>query len=127
MSGTSLVFRSVTEARSRAMPHTPSSSMLTIPSETGRSAISIVFPGRGMFINILLHSLPMKTRTAYITLETKKRIDFVNITSRVEDEVGKSGVKEGIVLINPMHITASVYVNDAESGQIGRASCRERV
>ena len=58
----------------------------------------------------------MKTRTAYITPETKKRIDFVNITSRVEDEVGKSGVKEGIVLINPMHITASVYVNDAESG-----------
>jgi secondary thiamine-phosphate synthase enzyme len=48
--------------------------------------------------------------------ETKKLIDFVNITHHVEDIVRKSGVKEGMVLVNPMHITASVYINDAESG-----------
>lgn len=58
----------------------------------------------------------MKTHTAYLALETKKRIDFVNITPGVEDAVRKSGVREGLVLINPMHITASVYINDAESG-----------
>ena len=44
------------------------------------------------------------------------RIDFINITSMVEDVVRKSGIKEGLALVNPMHITSSVYINDAESG-----------
>jgi len=51
-------------------------------------------------------------------METKKRIEFVNITRQVQEIVKKSGVKEGLVLVNAMHITASVYINDAESGLI---------
>ena len=49
-------------------------------------------------------------------MNTKKRIDFVNITEQVRWVVKESGVKEGIVLVNPMHITASVFINDNESG-----------
>ncbi len=51
-------------------------------------------------------------------LKTKNRIEFINITEEVEETVRKSKIKEGIVLVNPMHITASVYINDAESGLI---------
>ncbi len=60
----------------------------------------------------------MKSYTAYLWFNTAKRVDFVNITHQVEEAVEKSGVKEGLVLVNPMHITAAVYVNDAESGLI---------
>ena len=49
---------------------------------------------------------------------TPHRRDYVNITNQVEDLVHKSGVKHGLVLVNAMHITASVYINDAESGLI---------
>jgi secondary thiamine-phosphate synthase enzyme len=62
--------------------------------------------------------LKMKTYTEKIVINTEKRIDFVNITSKVQDIVRKSGVNEGLVLVNPMHITASVFINDAESGLI---------
>jgi secondary thiamine-phosphate synthase enzyme len=60
----------------------------------------------------------MKSHTEYLWFNTKKRQEFINITEQVGDAVGKSGVKEGLALINPMHITAAVYVNDAESGLI---------
>ncbi len=60
----------------------------------------------------------MKSYTAYLWMETQKRIEFVNITRQVQEIVQKSGVKEGFVLVNAMHITASVYINDAESGLI---------
>jgi len=56
--------------------------------------------------------------TDYIYITTEKRMDFVNITNDVQHIVQKSNIKEGLVLINPMHITSSVYVNDAESGLI---------
>ncbi len=58
----------------------------------------------------------MKTYTEYLQIETKKRIDFLRITDEIEKIVKKSGVKEGIVLINPMHITSSIFINDAEEG-----------
>ncbi|RLG11802.1 YjbQ family protein [Candidatus Pacearchaeota archaeon] len=58
----------------------------------------------------------MKIYTKYLTLKTEKRIEFVNITEEVGKAVSESKVKEGIVLINPMHITASVFINDNESG-----------
>ncbi len=58
----------------------------------------------------------MKTHTRHIVMHTKKRIDFVNITDKVREIVRESGVKDGMVLINPMHITASVFINDNESG-----------
>ena len=60
----------------------------------------------------------MKYLTQYIKFHTKKRREYINITDRVEDLVEKSGVKEGFCLVNAMHITASVYINDAESGLI---------
>jgi len=60
----------------------------------------------------------MKVYTEYLTINTDNRIDFVNITPEVERIVKESGVKDGIVLVNPMHITASVFVNDNESGLI---------
>jgi secondary thiamine-phosphate synthase enzyme len=50
--------------------------------------------------------------------ETPHRRDYINITDRVEDLVRRSGVKNGLCLVNAMHITASVYINDNESGLI---------
>lgn len=58
----------------------------------------------------------MKTKTIYISLNTAKKIDIVRITDQVAKVVRESGVKEGLVLVNPMHITAAVVVNDNESG-----------
>jgi len=60
----------------------------------------------------------MKSYREYIWMNTAKRRDYINITPEVEDIVRKSGVKEGLVLVNPMHITASCYINDDESGLI---------
>ncbi len=58
----------------------------------------------------------MKTLTEYLTLNTKTRRAFVNITAEVEDLVKKSNIKEGFCLVNAMHITASIFINDNESG-----------
>jgi secondary thiamine-phosphate synthase enzyme len=58
----------------------------------------------------------MKAHTEYLTFTVPARMDFVNITPQVADAVRKSGVQEGLVLVNAMHITASVFINDNESG-----------
>ena len=60
----------------------------------------------------------MKTLTDYLWFNTKKRQEFVRITDDVAAAVRKSGIKEGMVLVSAMHITAAVYVNDNESGLI---------
>jgi len=60
----------------------------------------------------------MKAYTEYHTFETKKHREFVHITPQVDAAVRKSGIKEGMVLVSAMHITAGVYVNDLESGLI---------
>ena len=60
----------------------------------------------------------MKTSTDYLWFNTKKRQEFIRITDEVASVVKKSGVKEGMVLVSAMHITAAVYVNDWESGLI---------
>ena len=60
----------------------------------------------------------MKTYTKYLAIRTEQRIDFVNITNKIQQVIEESKIKEGIVLINSMHITASVFINDAESGLI---------
>jgi secondary thiamine-phosphate synthase enzyme len=60
----------------------------------------------------------MKSYTKHLVFETKERIEFRNITQDVQEVIDESGVKEGLVLVNAMHITASVYINDAESGLI---------
>lgn len=58
----------------------------------------------------------MRVFTDYLWFNTKKRREILNITEKIEECIAKSGVKEGICLINPMHITASVFINDQESG-----------
>ena len=60
----------------------------------------------------------MKHATEYLTFETPNRRDYLNITPRVEEVVHRSGIQHGLVLVNPMHITAAVYVNDDEGGLI---------
>ena len=58
----------------------------------------------------------MKSLTRHLSLNVKERMEFVNITSDVEEAVEDSGVKEGLCLVNAMHITASVFINDDEPG-----------
>ncbi|MDA8131290.1 MAG: secondary thiamine-phosphate synthase enzyme YjbQ, partial [Elusimicrobia bacterium] len=58
----------------------------------------------------------MKSHTAYLTFSTAERCEIVNITGQVEAELAKSGVREGLCLVNAMHITASVFINDDEPG-----------
>ena len=58
----------------------------------------------------------MKSLTEYLSFEVPGRRGFVNITGTVEKLVEKSGVAEGLCLVNAMHITASVFINDAEDG-----------
>ena len=60
----------------------------------------------------------MKAHTQYLVFNTPKRRDYINITAEVARAVAESGVQEGLVLVSAMHITASVYVNDAEDGLI---------
>ena len=58
----------------------------------------------------------MKTCRKEIMLKVPRRMGFVNITKVVEEAVRDSGVREGLCLVNPMHITASVFINDDEPG-----------
>lgn len=58
----------------------------------------------------------MKNYRQELWMNVPARMDFINITSQVQDAIDKSGVKEGFVLVNAMHITASVFINDDESG-----------
>ena len=58
----------------------------------------------------------MKSHRKVLTVHTKTRLAYVNITPEVEAAIRESGVREGLVLVNPMHITASVFINDDESG-----------
>jgi secondary thiamine-phosphate synthase enzyme len=60
----------------------------------------------------------MKSAREELWFETPHRRDYINITDRVQDFVGRSGIQEGLCLVNPMHITAAVYVNDDEVGLI---------
>lgn len=60
----------------------------------------------------------LKSATEYLWFNTRNRRDYVNITREVEEVVRRSGIEEGLCLVNAMHITASVYINDAESGLI---------
>lgn len=60
----------------------------------------------------------MKFHTKYLWFNTTKHREYINITGEIEDALKESGVKEGMILVSAMHITAGVYVNDAESGLI---------
>jgi secondary thiamine-phosphate synthase enzyme len=58
----------------------------------------------------------MKSHTEHLVMNVPARMDFVNITPKVEEAVRKSQVREGLCLVNAMHITASVFINDDEPG-----------
>ncbi len=58
----------------------------------------------------------MKSHTSYLTFNVPARMDFINITPQVDEELHKSGIQEGLCLVNAMHITASVFINDDEPG-----------
>ena len=58
----------------------------------------------------------MKSRTAYLAFNTPTRLAFINITPQVAKVVAESGVKEGLCLVNAMHISASVFINDDDDG-----------
>ena len=60
----------------------------------------------------------MKFHTKYLTFQTKKHREYLNITPEVEEALRESGIREGMILVSAMHITAAVYVNDAENGLI---------
>jgi secondary thiamine-phosphate synthase enzyme len=58
----------------------------------------------------------MRSHTKYLWFDTPSRVDFINITGQVEEELRSSGIQEGLCLVNAMHITASVFINDDEPG-----------
>ena len=58
----------------------------------------------------------MRSHTKYLTMNVKAGMDFVNISAEVEKAVSDSGVREGLCLVNSMHITSSVFINDDEPG-----------
>ncbi len=60
----------------------------------------------------------MKAYTQYLWFNTKKKREFINITSELEKALSAAGIQEGLVLASAMHITAGVYINDAENGLI---------
>lgn len=60
----------------------------------------------------------MKSHTKYLWFNTKNHREYINITHEVDKALSESGIKEGFILVSAMHITAGVYVNDAESGII---------
>jgi secondary thiamine-phosphate synthase enzyme len=60
----------------------------------------------------------MQFHTEYLTFRTKNHREYINITPQVESALEKSGIMEGMILVSAMHITAGIYVNDAESGLI---------
>jgi secondary thiamine-phosphate synthase enzyme len=60
----------------------------------------------------------MQFYTEYLWFNTKKQREFINVTAHVDSVLNKSGIQEGMILVSAMHITAGVYVNDAEDGLI---------
>lgn len=70
----------------------------------------------GSFPKWRLYHRRMRTYTEYLTFQTKKHREFINITPQVESALRKSAIREGMMLVSAMHITAGVWVNDAEDG-----------
>jgi secondary thiamine-phosphate synthase enzyme len=60
----------------------------------------------------------MRFHTEYLKFQTKQHRQYINITTEVDAALKKSGIREGMILVSAMHITAGVYVNDAEDGLI---------
>jgi secondary thiamine-phosphate synthase enzyme len=58
----------------------------------------------------------MRSHTEYLTFKTQHKREYINITGRIGQALAKSGIREGMILVSAMHITAGVWVNDAEEG-----------
>ena len=67
-------------------------------------------------IRVIVSFRLMRFQTEYLTFNTKKQRDYINITPQVESALAKSGIRDGMILVSAMHITAGVWVNDAEDG-----------
>jgi secondary thiamine-phosphate synthase enzyme len=67
-------------------------------------------------LRVPVYDRAMKFHTEYLTFKTKKHREFINITPDVESALRSSGIVEGMILVSAMHITAGVWVNDAEDG-----------
>lgn len=65
----------------------------------------------------------MKSQTEYLYFNTRNHREYINITKKVEEVIEKSSINEGFVLVSAMHITAGVYINDAEDGIITDIDC----
>lgn len=72
--------------------------------------------GKNIKLEVMSISFNMKFKTKYLTLNTSTKNAFVNITSQVRKTVKESEVSEGLCLVNSMHISSSVFINDDESG-----------
>jgi secondary thiamine-phosphate synthase enzyme len=101
------------DARDRAAGVTRSESIRVSRESTAVSSEST--PGSFLAPHLSTGSRHVH-HTHYLWFETKKRQEIIDITDQVETEVKKSGIKEGFVLVSAMHISASVFVNDHESG-----------
>jgi secondary thiamine-phosphate synthase enzyme len=78
-------------------------------AQEGEVAVSTASPAGSM--------MPvMRSHTEHLTFNTRKHREFINITPQVEAALSKSGIREGLILVSAMHITAGVWVNDAEDG-----------
>lgn len=72
----------------------------------------------GSSVHCVKRDMEMKSFREELWFQTDERRAYINITPRIESAVTKSGIREGLVLVNAMHITASVYINDDEPGLI---------
>jgi secondary thiamine-phosphate synthase enzyme len=88
-----------------------------VPSPFFRNLLGIICETEGSYTPFSRGRI-MKVLTEYLTFHTRTHRAYVHMTPQVEDAVKKSAVKEGMVLVSAMHITAGVYVNDNESGLI---------
>ena len=93
----------------REAPKGLSRSLLVINEGERNAAI-------GAFVINLVYARAMKSFTKHLWFNTKKRRDYIHITDQINDLVCQSEIQEGFCLVSAMHITASVYVNDNESG-----------
>ncbi|HEY9141353.1 MAG TPA: secondary thiamine-phosphate synthase enzyme YjbQ [Bryobacteraceae bacterium] len=89
-----------------------------ISLRSGASSSTIRISHEGWLMSPNCYYRPMKFYTEYLTFKTAQHREYVNITSHVETALRKSGIREAMILVSAMHITAGVWVNDAEDGLI---------
>ena len=97
-------------------PRCSSYSLYSFPNLPRCSSVLLVSPVSLVFLVFLPQTTSMQFHTEHLTFNTKKHRQFINITPEVTGALEKSGIREGMILVSAMHITAGVWVNDAEDG-----------